>query len=295
MLETGAQLEALKLEDLAGYFWEEALADNALVQLQGDQAANLARDIRGSLCELRAATAPPDELPKWLDLFARLSPSDGLTPLANALANTGAQVRAVEIYREIWERDPSDTEALRNLLNACRNVGDDDSAESALRSVLKDGGNQLPDGARREFLLQYADVLERKSDLDGARALLAGAVAKARRATRGSCCASASCRNGRDIRTPEAISAYQRLLVMEPGNLAARLALSTIYENQNRLTDALALFQAGEGPDFEARLAVLQCKNNQPEAALSTLDRILPPQHITPALKSSGDGLRRAQ
>jgi hypothetical protein len=71
---------------------------------------------------------------------------------------------------------------------------------------------------------------------------------------------------------------------MEPGNLAARLALSTIYENQNRLSEALALFQAGEGPDFEARLAVLQCKNNQPDAALSTLDRILPPQHITPAL-----------
>ncbi|HEY3898750.1 MAG TPA: tetratricopeptide repeat protein [Chthoniobacter sp.] len=282
VLETGAQLEALKLEDLAAYFWEEALGDDALVHLQGEHAANLAHDIRLLLCVVRAATAPPDELPKWLDLFVRLSPSEGLTPLANALAAKGAHARAIEIYRGIWERDPGDTEALRTLLTACHNAGDDDTAAAVLRMVLSDGGSRLPDGARREFLLQYADVLERQSDLDGARAALAGAVENTPGDTRlllrlGQLQEHAG-------HPDQAILAYQRLLVMEPGNLAARLALSTIYENQNRLTDALALFQAGEGPDFDARLAVLQCKNNQPEVALSTLDRILPPQHITPAL-----------
>ena len=282
VLETGAQLEALKLEDLAAYFWEEALGDDALVQLQGEHAANLAHDIRLLLCVLRSATAPPDELPKWLDLFTRLSPSEGLTPLANALAAKGAHARAIEIYHGIWERDPGDTEALRTLLTACHNAGDDDTAAAVLRTVLSDGGSRLPDGARREFLLQYADVLERQSDLDGARAALTSAIESTPGDTRlllrlGQLHEHAG-------HPDQAILAYQRLLVMEPGNLAARLALSTIYENQNRLPDALALFQAGEGPDFDARLAVLQCKNNQPEAALSTLDRILPPQHITPAL-----------
>jgi tetratricopeptide (TPR) repeat protein len=282
VLETGAQLESLKLEDLAAYFWEEALGDNALVQLQGEHAANLAHDIRLLLCALRAATAPPDELPKWLDLFTHLSPSEGLTPLANALAAKGAHARAIEIYRGIWERDPADTEALRTLLTACHNAGDDDTAGAVLHTLLSDGGSRLPDGAHREFLLQYADVLERQSDLDGARAALASAVEGAPGDTRlllrlGQLHEHAG-------HPDQAIAAYQRLLAMEPGNLAARLALSAIYENQNRLSEALALFQAGEGPDFDARLAVLQARNNQPEAALSTLDRILPPQHITPAL-----------
>lgn len=282
VLETGAQLEGLKLEDLAAYFWEKALADEALVQLQGDQAANLGRDIRQRLCVLRAAVAPPGELQPWLDSFARLSPADGLTPLANALSGMGAHARAITIFRQIWERDPGDTEAVRNLLNACRVAGDNDTPEIVLRAALSDGGGRLPDGARREFLLQFADVLEHKGDLDGARTALAGAIDNTPGDTR--LMLRLAELHERAGRTEFAIATYQRLLVMEPGNLAARLALSTIYENQNRLKDALALFQGGTGPDFDARLAILQCKNNQPEAALTTLDRIPPPQHVTPAL-----------
>ena len=176
VLETGAQFEALKLEELAAYFWEKALADEALVQLQGDQAANLAHEIRQQLCVLRAATAPPGELQPWLDSFARLSPADGLAPLADALSTMGAHARAIAIYRQIWERDPSDTEAVRNVLKACRAAGDNDTAEAVLRASLSDGGSRLPDGARREFLLQFADTLEHKGDLDGARAALGSAV-----------------------------------------------------------------------------------------------------------------------
>jgi predicted Zn-dependent protease len=282
VLNTGEELEALKLEKLAIYFWEEALADPALVQLQGPQAANLARDIRQRLCVLHAAIAPPDELPKWLDYFARTSPTDGLTPLANALATMGVHSRAIAIFRQISENDPGDPEALRNLLTACRNAGDDETAEAALRTCLADGGSRLTDSARREFLLQYADTLERKSDLAGAQAALARAIEATPGDTR------LLLRLGqlqeRAGHPDQAIATDQRLLVMEPGNLAARLALSTIYEKQNRLSEAAALFQNGTSPDFDARLAVLQCENNQPDAALLTLDRILPPQHITPAL-----------
>ncbi|MEI9894289.1 MAG: tetratricopeptide repeat protein [Chthoniobacter sp.] len=252
------------------------------MQLQGDQAANLARDIRQQLCVLRAATAPAGELPTWLDSFARLSPADGLAPLANALSGMGAHARAIAIFRQIWGRDPDDTEAVRNILNASRAAGDNDTPEIVLRATLSDGGGRLPDPARREFLLQFADVLEHKGDLDGARTALASAVENTPGDTR--LLLRLAELHERAGHSDQAIGTYQRLLVMEPGNLAGRLALSTIYENQNRLKDALALFQGGAGADFDARLAILQCKNNQPEAALTTLDRILPPQHITPAL-----------
>ena len=282
VVETGTQLEGLRLENLAAYFWENALADEALVQLQGDQAASLARDIRQRLCILRAADAPAGELTPWLDQFTRLSPGDGLGPLANALSSMGVHARAIAIYRQIWERDPADTESVRNLLGACRAAGDNDTSESVLRTVLNNNGGRLPDGARREFLLQYADALEHKGDLDGARTALGSALESAPGDTR--LLLRLAELHDRAGHADQAIATYQRLLVMEPGNLAARLALSTIYENQNRLSDALVLFQSGTGPDMDARLAILQCKNDQPEAALTTLDRILPPQHVTPAL-----------
>ena len=282
VLETGAQFEALKLEDLAADFWEKALADEALVQLQGEESANLAHEIRQQLCVLRAAMAPPGELRPWLDSFARLSPIDGLTPLAEALSTLGAHARAIAIYRQIWDRDPSDTEAVRNVLKACRTAGDNDTAEAVLRASLSEGGIRLPDGARREFLLQFADALEHDGDLDGARAALGSAIESTPGDTR--LLLRLAELHERAGHADQAISTYQRLLVMEPGNLAARLALSVIYENQNRVNDALALFQGGAGPDYDARLALLLSKNNQPEAALAALDRILPPQHITPAL-----------
>jgi predicted Zn-dependent protease len=280
--DTGTQLEAQKLSDLAAYFWEKALADEAFIQLLGDPAVSIAREIRQRLCILRAATAPAVELPAWLDSYSRLSPADGLTPLADALSTMGAHARAIEIYRALWEREPSDTEATRNVIKACRAAGDDDTMEAVLRTVLSDGGVHMPDGARREFLLQFADTLEHQGDLEGARSALGSAVDSTPGDTR--LLLRLAELHERAGHLDQAMATYQRLLVMEPGNLAARLALSVIYENQNRLNEALALFQSGAGPDFDARLALLQCKNNQPEAALTTLDRILPPQHVTPAL-----------
>ena len=85
-------------------------------------------------------------------------------------------------------------------------------------------------------------------------------------------------------RAAQAIAAYQRLLVFEPGNVAARQALSAIFETQGRLDDALALFRGSVGPETDGRLAQLLLKKGQPEAALAAIERIPPPQHITAAL-----------
>jgi lipopolysaccharide biosynthesis regulator YciM len=282
LIETGAQLQALKLENLAVYFWEKALADDALVQLQDDQAGNLARDLRQRLCTLRALTARPGEVPALLEQFARLSTADGVAPLAGALTSMGAHTRAIAIYRHLWQHDPDDAEALRNLLNACRTAGDNDTAEAALRASLRNGGGRMNEGARREFMLQLADLLEHNGDLSGACATLGNAAADTPNDTR--LLLRLGQLHARAGRIPEAISALQRVLVFEPGNSAARIALSSIYEAQGRLNDALALFQTSSGPETDAQLAQLQLKNGQPDAALSTIERIAPPQHITPAL-----------
>jgi lipopolysaccharide biosynthesis regulator YciM len=282
ILETGVQLQSLKMEDLAAYFWERALTDEALVLLQSDQAGTLARDIRQRLYALRAATAAPGGMPVWVENYARISTNDGIAPLAGTLATLGAHARAIALFRQLWERSPDDSEAMRNLLNACRAAGDTETAEAALESCLRDGGIGLHDGARREFVLQLADALEHKGDIDGARAALDDALQNSPNDTR------VLLRLGqlhtRAGNTAAAISAYQRLLVFEPGNTAARFALSAAYESQGRLEDALSQLKGNAAPDLSTGLAVLLLKTGQAEAAQAVVERLSPPQHIAPAL-----------
>ena len=282
ILDTGAQLQALKMEDLAIYFWEKAMADEALVQLQSDQTGALAREIRLRLCSLHAAMAEPGGMPVWAENYQRISPNDGVVPLAGTLATIGAHARSIALFRQTWDRNPEDTEAMRNLLNECRTAGDNESAEAALRACLRDGGNSLHDGARREFVLQFADMLERKGDFEAARSALESAMQAAPNDTR------VLLRLGqlhtRAGHTEEAVTTYQRLLVFEPGNTAARLALAEAYEKQGRPEDALVQLKSSAAPDLSAGLAVLLLETGQPDAALGVVERLNPPQHINPAL-----------
>lgn len=281
-LDTGAQLQALKLEGLAAYFWEKALADPALLQLQGDQAVALVREIQQRHFALRGALSAPGELPEWIHAFAKVAGPDGLAPLAGALGSLGAHARSVALFRQLWERAPDDPEALRNLLNACRAAGDTETAEAALRESLRDGGNALHNGARREFVLQFADMLEHKGNLDASRETLEAAIENTPNDSRLLLrLAQIHDRAGRET---EAISAYQRLIVFEPGNAAARLALAAAYEKQGRIADALAQLKGNLGPELTGGLAVLLLKSSQPEAAMAAVERLTPPQHIAPTL-----------
>ncbi len=282
ILESGSHLQTLKLENLAVDLWEKALADEALVLLQGDEAGTLARDIRQRLYALRAATAAPGEMPAWVAAFLRFAPADGVSSLAGTLSTMGAHARAIALFRQLWERAPDDSEALRNLLTACRTAGDNATPEAALRVWLRHGGGGFPDGARREFILQLADLLEQKGDLAGALAVMNGAMESAPNDTR---VLLRLAQLHTRIGPPEAaMSAYQRLLVFEPGNTAARLALSALYEKHGRLADALGQLKGTPGSDLSTSLAVLLLKAGQPEAAQAVIERLVPPRHIEPSL-----------
>ena len=282
VLETGAQLQALKMENLAAYFWERALTDEALVLLQSDSTGTLAREIRHRLWALRAATAEPGGMSVWVENYARLSPNDGVAALAGMLGTMGAHARAIALFRQLWERTPDDSEAMRSLLNACRSAGDDETAVAALRACLRPAGHGFPDGARREFALQLADLLEHKGELGSARTALENALGNAPNDTR--VLLRLGQLHARAGQTEDAISAYQRLLVFEPGNIAARLALSAAYEKQGRVADALTQLKTGAGADLSTSLAALLAKAGQPEAAQAVVERLVPPQHISPAL-----------
>jgi tetratricopeptide (TPR) repeat protein len=289
LLNAGMQFQAWNLNNLAIDLWEKAMADGALVQLEGELIVNAARDLRQRLCVLRASAAPVGEMQQWMDAFARVTPHDGAAPpaegLAAGLATMGANTQAIEVYRRLWERDHSDPEILRKLLATCRAAGDDDTAEAMLASTFTDTNLPLNDGVRREFIVQFVDLLERRGDLDRARKLLAESLETAPGDTR--LLQRLGQLNEKAGQTEQAAAVYQQMLSIEPGNVQISLALSAIFEKQGRLADALALMEKSSAPELEGRLAVLQIRNHHPEEALAALDRIPPPQHITPVIQAA--------
>ena len=282
LLQAGTQLQSWRLEKLAIFLWEKSLADPALVQLQTDHAQNLARDIRQQLCALHVAYDSPADAQSWIEMDARLLPHDGLAPLAGALTSMNANVAAVAIHRQIWEHQLGEPEALRNLLNACRAAGDEDTAEEALWRSLGDGPQRLNDAARRDFVVQLADLLDRKGANEEARVILGEMLDNAPNDTR--LLLRLGQLNERAGHAAEAAAIYRRLLAFEPGNIAAQLALAAILENDSRPAEALALLQKSKGPEIDSRVALLLVKNNQPEDALAALERLPASQQVSTVL-----------
>ncbi len=282
LLQAGTQLQAWRLEKLAMFLWERALRDEALVQLQTEQAQNVAREIRQQLCALHIAYDAPAEAQPWIETYARLSPHDGLAPLAGTLASMNANVAAVAICRQIWEHNLGEPEALRNLLNACRAAGDEDTAEEVLWTSLGDGAQRLNDAARREFVIPLADLLERKGEPEQARAVLVEMLGREPNAPWLLLRLAQLEENAG--RAEDAAAWYRRLLSTDPGNGSARRALAVILEGQGRLTEALALFGKAAGPETDARHAVRLVKNGQPEDALAALERVAASQQSAAAI-----------
>ncbi len=283
LLIGGAQLQAWHFDSLAIYLWEKALADGALIHLQGEPAQDIARDIRLRLLALRTARATNSaERQQWIDTYARSSPRDGALPLGEALEGLGAYSAAIEVYRQLWDRDPANPQALRSLISACRSGNDNDSAEAALWKSVGAGAARANDPMHRDSLMQLAELLERKGDLDRARTVLSEAVESAPADTRLLLRLAQMHERAKHPDLAEAV--YRRLLTVEPGNAPARVALATLLESLGRAEAAVAALSKGTGPETEARLAQLQLKAGQVEDALTTLERIVPPQHVTPTL-----------
>ncbi|HEX8295220.1 MAG TPA: tetratricopeptide repeat protein, partial [Chthoniobacteraceae bacterium] len=288
LLDSGRQLQSWRLDRLAIYVWEKALADDALIQLQGEQTLEAARDLRLRLAALQIALADPAEAQQRIAAFGGVSGRE-LQGLAEALEAMGAQARAIEAYRQHWELEPQRASdfagysmALRNLLKACHAGGDLESAEAALWKTVANSATLASDAGQRELLLQLVDLLERKGNLEQARQVIASAAEAAPSDGRLIMRLAQLHERARQPALAEAV--YRRLLTLDSGNIAARLALATLLENEKRPEAAVPLLAKAAGPEVDARLAILQVKSGQIEEGLATLDRVSSPQHVTPAL-----------
>ncbi len=282
ILSTGMHLQTWRLDAQAAALWKEALADSALVRLQGEGAGELAREVRKRFFALRLARAAPEEIDALLIEFrGGATSADGTLALGEALETLGALGRAIDLYRRVWEREPAQGPALRSLLTACRAANDTGTAESVLRVCVRDQLFAANETVQRDLTMQLADLLEQRGDRDGAAAVLAGADRIAPNDSRLlTALAQLHERAGRPL---DAEAAWRRVLALEPAQIAARIALSALLEKAGKVPDAISAFAAAGGEQIDARLAELLLGNGRTDEALDALERIPVPAHVATA------------
>ncbi len=294
LLSAGMRLISWKLEPLAMQLWDRALADHALIELEGEMAVETSREIRRRLFAMRIASArTTEEALEIIDAYDRTASKDGMIQLGEALDNSGAHQRAVIAYRRIWEQDPANAQTLRSLIAACRAAQDLETAEAALSRVVEGGllkGNEV---AQHENLLQLADLLETGGRVERARTLLRQAIETSPRDSRLALRFGQLAERGGE--EAEALATYQRVLTAEPRNFAAQVALSSLLEKKGDLPGALKVLQKGTSSESESRVALLRVKNGEIDEALASLDRIAPPQNVGPAMNVATELARKGE
>jgi tetratricopeptide (TPR) repeat protein len=179
ILAAGVQLQQWKLDAPAIFLWERAVADEAMIRLQGAQAAEIAREIRMRLLAARLQRAGAVEGTAMIEDFARSAPGDVLIALGGLLQGNGALRESVAVYQFLWKRQPKNPQFLSSLLNACGAANDRETAKSALVEMIAAGPSGLNPESYRELVMKLATLLSEENDSRGAAGLLETALASA--------------------------------------------------------------------------------------------------------------------
>ena len=286
ILIAGGQLHDWGLDPLAQFWWERALSDSAWVRLQaqlhGVPVQDRTGEVRMRLMALRIAHAEAWQVDELLEPFLRQAGSDQILMLAETLEAAEAHPRAIQIFRRLWEADPSNPRALSDLLKAARESDDFETLEEVLARAVEGGASRAHDGVRRDLALQLAEIYERRQEwgkaLEVLKNLLEAAPHESRLISR---LAQLHESAGQ---TAEGEAAYRRLLGMDPGNLPARLALAAMLEKRGEIASAIECLEHATGADVAARLAPLYVKGGRIDDAFAVLDRVPMPAHVPAAL-----------
>lgn len=305
VITTGTALQSWQFDRLAAYYWERAVADRGNVALQiqvpapeGEGIRAKIFEVRTRLAALRMIRAVPFELDDLLEEYSQYSLSDGLLPLAEMIESFGANPVAISVYRRLWEREPSNPHALRNLLSACRNAGDWETLEEILDRVVTEGIFRQNDAAHRDLMIQYADVLDRRQEYGRARTLVAGLMETAPRDARMILKVGHLYEANKEMAAAE--ECYRKFLSLEPTNVSIRIALAELLDSIGQTAAAVDILERAAGAEIDGRLARLNLKVGRFNEALAALERVPVPEHsrvaitIADVLEKQGD-LARAR
>ena len=269
VLTTGILLETWKLDTQAIDLWEKALADRALIRLQGEQAQELAKEVRTRLFALKLAHADKQAIGGLLSAYAPPAQLENAIALGEALQNMGATTRALQVYRTLWEREPANPVFIRNVLSACRSVGETETAESILKTCLSQQATLSNESLFRELVLQQADLLEKRGAVEEAVAALRGSARNDPRLL--VTLAEIQERAGR-LRNAE--DTWRELIGMDAAHTFARVALATLLQRQGKVAEALDALGKSTGNDALAKEAELLFEAGRLDDAVSAVERI---------------------
>jgi tetratricopeptide (TPR) repeat protein len=286
ILASGLQLQAWKMDELAVALWEQALGDSALIVLQsgaqGDRVLSRSAEVRLRLAALKIARATSADAAVLVDEYARGISRDALMPLAEALETIGAFPRAIALHRRIWEQEPADPHSVRNLLTACRTGNDLATLQEVLSRCVREGLFRSNEAAHRDLALQYLDVLEKEEKLVDAQKI-AGEIVEAAPADARFLQRLAQLQE-RSGQTALAEATYRRLLTVEQGHVAGRVALATLLEKSGKLPAAIEVLEPSSGPEIDAKLALLYLHADRLDDAFEALERIPATAQVAPTL-----------
>ncbi len=280
LLSTGLHLQVWKLEHLAASLWEYALADRAMLRLEGEQAQELAREARARLFALRLTRTEPVHYEQVILEYTRgVQQLEGAVALGEALESMGALPPALAVFRRLWEKEPGNPQFLRNVLNVCRLLEDYETTEAVLTRCVAERLYALNDNVQRDLITQLVDSLERRQAFPAAQAILEQAIETApydsRLLQRQ---AQLFEKAGRPV---DAETAWRRLISIEPGHIAGRIGLATLLEGQNKYAAAVSVLQKNTPSGAEAQFARLCVLNGQLDEAAAAVERLVGPLYFT--------------
>ncbi len=289
ILQTGRQLQSWQLDSLAEFLWSKALEDPAWLRLQAEAQGNQVRErieaVQAQLAAVRLLHADPDEFEEEVAQYVaavRTTRPEAVLTLAETVEAMGGSPRAIEIYRRLWESDPTSPQALRNLCNACRNADDNETLEFVLRKTIAEGYFQTDEATRKDLAFQLVDVLEERGDLEGALHILNDLLDRPPRDAR--VALRVAVLQERAGQTALAEAAYGRVLSAEPARTAARVALASLLDARQDVAGAIEILERGAGADIDARVAPLYLKIGRSDEAVAALERIPAPGHVPATL-----------
>lgn len=276
LLTAGLQFQAWKLNPPTVDLWQQALADEAGIRLQGDQVAEVVREMRLRLLAEKLALADTSEADALLDDTVRSTPPDTVFALATLLQNNGHPALGVKVFQRLWDGNPKNQHLLQSLLNACRVANDGDTEKAVLREALIAEGAQTPPGP---LYLQASLQLAARLSNDGEPRAAQKVAEQALRFFPQNrellnLAAAAQTAAGND---GEAAKIYRRLLAAQPDDAQTRDSLVRALESAGDMGAAIEALagRGAAGPNENARLARLYIKAGQFDKARLAANTVL--------------------
>ena len=152
ILGAGEQFQWWRLNNVAIDLWEKSLKDEAAIEIDGPEVADIVHEIRARLFIAKLTTANPVEASMLLDDYLRTATPEAARTVATLLEDGSFFAQNVKMYQRLLELTPRNRYLLDGLLDAARAANDFDAQKNALQQAAADA---IQDGNGSYYQIAY--------------------------------------------------------------------------------------------------------------------------------------------